>query len=258
VTASFIDTHCHLGHIERPLDDVLDDAATAGVDTVIDIGMGTAESATSAGRAAERPGQVYACVGIHPNDLEEYETDPDGTIAKLGELARLDGVVGIGETGIDTYRERSSPELQERAFKDHIALAKQIDRTLVIHCRDAHDRVLRVLDEAGAPSRVVMHCFSGDTAFARECGSRGFYGSFAGNLTYHRNEELRRAAAVLPLELLLIETDAPFLAPDPYRGKPNHPGLLPHTAQTLASERSMSLKALAGALADNTREAFQL
>ncbi len=140
----------------------------------------------------------------------------------------------------------------------HIALAKQTDRTLVIHCRDAHDRVLRVLDEAGAPSRVVMHCFSGDAAFARECASRGFFGSFAGNLTYQRNEELRRAAGLLPIELLLVETDAPFLAPDPHRGKPNHPGLLPNTARVLASERSLSLEALAEVLAKNTRAAFLL
>jgi len=258
VTASFIDTHCHLGHIERPLDDVLRDASEAGVDTVIDIGMGTAESGRSAGRAAERRGQVFSCVGIHPNDLEEYEADSDETMAKIGELASAPGVVGIGETGLDTYRDRSPLELQERAFKDHIALAKQTDRTLVIHCRDAHDRVLRVLDETGSPSRVVMHCFSGDAAFARECASRGFFGSFAGNLTYQRNDELRRAAGVLPLELLLIETDAPFLAPDPHRGKPNHPGLLPNTARVLASERSLSLDALAGVLADNTRAAFQL
>ncbi len=258
MTASFTDTHCHLGHIDRPLEEVLGEAAEAGVETVIDIGMGTKESAVSVRRAADHSGRIHACVGIHPNDLEEFEADPDSSMAKIGELASAPGVVGIGETGLDFYRDRSSPELQERAFRAHIDLAKQADRSLVIHCRDAHDRVLAVLDEVGAPPQVVMHCFSGDVEFARSCARRGFYGSFAGNLTYQRNDELRRAAGVLPLELLLIETDAPFLAPDPHRGKPNHPGLLPRTAQTLASERSMSLEALSKVLADNTRAAFRL
>jgi len=258
VTASFIDTHCHLGHIDRALDEVLDEAAEAGVETVIDIGMGTNESAVSAQRAADRAGRIYAGVGIHPNDLEEFEADPDGTMTKIRELASAPGVVGIGETGLDTYRERSALELQERAFRAHIELAKQADRTLVIHCRDAHERVLAMLDDVGAPPRVVMHCFSGDVEFARRCAERGFYGSFAGNLTYQKNDELRRAARTFPSELLLIETDAPFLAPDPHRGKPNHPGLLPHTAQTLASERSMSLEALSKVLAANTRAAFRL
>ena len=258
MTASFTDTHCHLGHIDRPLEEVLGEAVKAGVETVIDIGMGTKESAVSARRAADHAGRVHACVGIHPNDLKEFEADPDSSMAKIAELASAPGVVGIGETGLDSYRDRSSPELQEKAFRAHIDLAKQTDRTLVIHCRDAHDRVLAILDEVGAPARVVMHCFSGDVEFARRCAEKGFFGSFAGNITYQKNEELRRAARTLPTELLLIETDAPFLAPDPHRGKPNHPGLLPHTAQTLASERSMSLNALAKVLADNTHAAFRL
>jgi TatD DNase family protein len=258
LSASLVDTHCHLGHIERPLEDVLRDAAAAGVETVIDIGMGTAESQMSARRAADRPGRVYACVGIHPNDLEEFEADTDSALATLGELAGKPGVVGIGETGLDYYRDRSDRRLQEGAFRAHIALAHQADRTLVIHCRDAHDRVLEVLDEAGAPERVVMHCFSGDVAFAKVCAERGFFCSFAGNMTYRRNDELRKAARSLPPELLLIETDAPFLAPDPHRGKPNHPGLLPHTAEVLASERSISLSALAKSLGENTRRAFAL
>ncbi len=258
MTAPFTDTHCHLGHIDRPLDEVLNDAAAAGVETVIDIGMGTEESALSARRAANHAGRIHACVGIHPNDLEEFEADPDSAMAKIGELASAPGVVGIGETGLDTYRDRSPLELQKRAFRAHIDLAKQADRTLVIHCRDAHDRVLAVLDEVGAPPTVVMHCFSGDVEFARKCAERGFYCSFAGNITYQKNEELRRAARALPPELLLIETDAPFLAPDPHRGKPNHPGLLPHTAQTMALERSMSLEALGEVLAYNTGAAFRL
>jgi TatD DNase family protein len=237
---------------------VLSDAAEAGVGTVIDIGMGTAESRSSAQRASDHPGRVYACVGIHPNDPEEFEADPDLAMATLGELAVQPGVVGIGETGLDYYRDRSNRDLQETAFRAHIELATRLDRTLVIHCRDAHDRVLQVLKDAGSPERVVMHCFSGDVAFAKTCAERGFFCSFAGNITYRRNDELRKATRSIPPELLLVETDAPFLAPDPNRGKPNHPGLLPNTARVLASERSISLSALARSLAENTRRAFAL
>src|SRR5205807_2579056 len=149
---------------------------------------------------------VFVAVGIHPNDLEEFEADPSGSTARLKELAMRPGVVGIGETGLDFFRERSSEALQVEAFRAHIALAKELGKTLVIHCRDAHDRVLEVLEQDGAPSRVVMHCFSGDTDFAAKCAERGFFCSFAGNVTYKRNTELRRAATSLPKKLLLVET----------------------------------------------------
>jgi TatD DNase family protein len=168
----------------------------------------------------------------------------------------MPGVVAVGETGIDTYRDRSSPELQEASFRAHIALAKAVDRTLVIHCRDAHDAVLRVLDDEGAPPRTVMHCFSGDTDFAHECSDRAFFCSFAGNITYKRNDDLRAAAAVVAPELLLVETDAPYLAPVPMRGKPNEPAFVVHTARALADVRSTSYDELLQVLHVNTRRAF--
>ena len=250
-----VDSHCHLAHIGRDAAEILSEANGAGVALVIDIGMGTAESRAAAERAAVMPA-VRASVGIHPNDLQEYEADTAGTISTLDELASQPGVVAIGETGLDYYRERSSRDLQDHAFRAHIRLAKRSDRTLVIHCRDAHDAVLAVLDDAGAPSRVVMHCFSGDTAYANECAARGFFCSFAGNLTYKRNNDLRDAACIVPDELLLIETDAPFLAPEPFRGKPNAPALVVHTAEALAATRSMSVNALTKLLRDNSRRAF--
>jgi TatD DNase family protein len=250
-----IDSHCHLAHIERPAAEVLAEAVAAGVEAVVDIGMGLDESRASADRARETSG-LYASVGIHPNELTEFERDPAATMSQLHEIATRPDVVGVGETGLDFYRDRSSPEIQEAAFRAHIALAKDVDRTLVIHCRDAHQRVLDVLDDEGAPARVVMHCFSGDVAYARECIQRRYFCSFAGNLTYKRNDDLRDAARSVPDEFLLVETDAPFLAPEPFRGKPNAPALVVHTATTLAEVRSVSVNVLTSVLRENTTRAF--
>lgn len=252
-----IDSHCHLGHVEGDVASTMDDARAAGVEAVIDIGMGLEESEAVAARATQLDG-VYAAVGIHPNDLGSFVGDPDDTIGALREVASRPGVVGVGETGLDFYRDRSAPDAQEASFRAHIALARELERALVVHCREAHARVLEVLDDAGAPERVVMHCFSGDASYARECAERGFYCSFAGNITYRRSDELREAAAAVPGELVLIETDAPYLAPHPFRGKPNAPRLLPYTARALAETRSSTFNGLAKLARDNSCRAFGL
>jgi TatD DNase family protein len=249
------DSHCHLSHIEAAPDEVLHAARDAGVWPVVDIGMGLVESRASAERAA-RTDDLYASVGIHPNELTEFEADPDGTMAALRDIAVSPGVVAIGETGIDRYRDRWTPDTQERSFRAHIALAKDMDRALVIHCRDAHDDVLRVLDDEGAPARTIMHCFSGDVAFAHACVERSFYCSFAGNVTYKRNDELREAVTIIPAESLLVETDAPYLAPLPFRGKPNSPALVVHTAQVLAEVRDVTFDEMLHVLNMNTCRAF--
>lgn len=249
------DTHCHLDHIERPAAEVLAEARQAGIDLVVDVGMGLAGSEAAAARASGSD-MVYASVGIHPNDPSEFDADPAATMARIRELASHPRVVAIGETGLDFYRDRASPDLQERSFRAHIELAAELDKTLVIHCRDAHQRVLDVLGDAGAPARVIMHCFSGDEKFAHECSERGYFCSFAGNITYKRNDELRAAARVVPDHLLLVETDAPFLAPMPFRGKPNAPALVVHTAKALAAARDISETALLQVLHVNTRSAF--
>lgn len=254
-TLGLPDTHCHLAHIDRPAEEVLAEAAEAGVGPVIDVGMGLEEARASARRAGATD-HLFATVGIHPNDLRDFIDRPGPTMSELEALAGQASVVAVGETGLDRYRDRSEPADQERSFRAHIALAKRVDRTLVIHCRDAHDDVLRVLDEEGAPPRVVMHCFSGEVAFAQACAERSFYCSFAGNLTYKRNHVLREACASLPSELLLVETDAPFLAPLPFRGKPNVPALVVHTAEHLARARSVPYDDLLGVLRENTRRAF--
>lgn len=258
MTVRLVDTHCHLSHIGRDVQDVLDEAAAAGVGPVIDIGMGIAGSAVSAERAAASGGRVWASVGLHPNELDEYAADPAASIGRLRELAGSPAVVGVGETGIDLYRDRAPVDLQERAFRDHIALARELDKALVIHCRDAHREVVDVLDSADAPGRVVMHCFSGDASFASVCADRGWFCSFAGNLTYPKSGALRDAAAVVPTDLLLVETDAPFLAPQPVRGEPNAPAFVRHTFDALAAVRGADPAALAERLLANTRAAFRL
>lgn len=255
---SIIDSHCHIAHLEDEPERVVADASDAGVGVIIDIGMGTRESAAAADRASGLSPHVYATVGVHPNDLAEFEQSPEETMATLRALAARPRVVGIGETGLDHYRDRSSPEVQERAFRAHIELARTSGKTLVIHCRDAHARVAEVLAEEGSPDRVVMHCFSGDVGFARLCAEYGYYCSFAGNLTYPKADELRTTARSVPPELLLVETDAPFLAPQSHRGKPNHPALLTNTVEALAAARSMPLRPLIQVLSENTRRAFLL
>jgi TatD DNase family protein len=252
-----VDSHCHLGHIEAPPGATVAEARAAGVEVVVDIGMGTVESAAVVARANEIEG-VYAAVGIHPNDLAEFEADRGGAIHALRSLAADPRVVGIGETGLDFYRDRSPQPLQEESFRAHIALARDLDRALVVHCRDAQRRVLEVLDDASRPDRVVMHCFSGDASYALECAERGFFCSFAGNVSFGNAAGLRAAAAALPPQLLLIETDAPYLAPMPYRGKPNAPRLLPHTLEALAAARGTDSGDLAVVLRRNSQRAFRL
>jgi TatD DNase family protein len=253
-----VDTHCHLGHIERDLEEVLGEASDAGVVRVIDVGMGTAESAATVDRAERSDGRVFAAIGVHPNDVAEFTAAPEATIEQLRGLAASETVVAIGETGLDHYRDRSPPDLQEAAFVAQIALARQLDKTLVIHCRDAHARLIEVLQGAGPPERVVMHCFSGDARFAALCASHGWFCSFAGNITYPKNEDLREAARAVPAELLLVETDAPFLAPQPYRGKSNAPALVAHTVRALAEARGEAADTLGAQLWENVGAAFAL
>ena len=180
-------------------------------------------------------------------------------LAEIDALAAHEKVCAIGETGLDYYR--TGPEgfdIQERSFRAHIAIAQRHGKALMIHDRDAHEDVLRVLEDAGAPERVVFHCFSGDAAMAKLCADRGYYMSFAGNVTFGSAQQLRDAAAVVPPELLLVETDAPFLTPKPHRGRPNAPYLIPHTLRALAELKGMAEDELAETVAANARRAFAL
>ncbi|HCB03236.1 MAG TPA: AraC family transcriptional regulator, partial [Nocardioides bacterium] len=190
--------------------------------------------------------------------VDEARGDLDAALAEIEELAQAhDRVRAVGETGLDTFR--TGPEgraVQEHSFRRHIDLAKRLDKTLVIHDRDAHDDILRIVDEEGVPDRWVMHCFSGDATFARACLDRGAYLSFAGTVTFKNAAPVREAAALAPRDRVLVETDAPYLTPTPHRGRTNGSYLVPLTVRTLADLRGDDLEALCAAIDANTETAF--
>jgi TatD DNase family protein len=251
----YVDTHCHLDHHDglSPAQQV-ERARAAGVTTMITIGTDMASS-TQAVRTAARFKGVHACVGVHPNDA--MEATPH-VLEVIDRLAREDVVVAVGETGLDYYRDHTTPAQQEASFRAHIEIAKAHDRTLVIHCREAWDDCLEILQDQGAPARVVMHCFSGDVEIAGRCAEQGWYLSFAGNVTFANAQALRDAAAVTPLDLLLTETDSPFLTPHPHRGKPNDPSYVPYVLRTLAEVQDRPVDQVEAAVERNAIRAFAL
>ncbi len=252
---TYVDTHCHLDHHpEATADEQVARARAADVGTLITIGTDL-PSSEQAVRTAARFDGVFAAVGIHPNDADTATTE---ALAAIADLAMRPEVVAIGETGLDRYRDHTTPEQQDPVFRAQIELAKRLDLTLVIHCRDAWPACLVVLDEEGAPDRVVMHCFSGDLDVVRRCADAGWYLSFAGNVTFRNAQELRDAAAAVPAELLLTETDSPYLTPHPYRGRWNDPSFVPHTLRALAATRGEEPEDLAASVRDNTVRAFAL
>jgi TatD DNase family protein len=232
-----LDSHCHLDLIDRPPAEVIADARAAGIARLVTIGVDLASSRWVAACAAQHAG-VYAAVAIHPNETAAAAASPaerDAVLAELAELAALPQVRAVGETGLDYYRDYASPAVQREWFRAHIEIAKRAGVALVIHDREAHDDVFALLDEQGAPATVVFHCFSGDADMAKRCAEAGYVMSFAGNVTFANAQPLRDAAAVAPVDLLLVETDAPFLTPVPHRGKPNRPALAAHTVRALAA-----------------------
>jgi TatD DNase family protein len=249
------DAHCHLDLMGDDVRTSVDEARAAGIAPLLTVGIDVASSQWCAATAEQHAG-VHATVAIHPNE------SPSATEEDFAEIARLAGlpqVVAIGETGLDHFR-TGEPEwaVQEASFRRHIAIAKESGKALVIHDRDAHDDVLRVLAEEGAPEQTVFHCFSGDAAMARTCAERGFVMSFAGNVTFNNAHDLRAAAAVAPIDQLLGETDAPFLTPVPYRGRPNAPYLVPLTVRALAEVKGVETDTLCAAVAATAARVFGL
>ncbi|GAA3224814.1 TatD family hydrolase [Dactylosporangium siamense] len=230
-------------------------AEAAGVDRLVQVGVDVASSQWGVQVAERHPG-VVATVALHPNDAPRLP-DLDDALREIERLAAHPRVRGIGETGLDYFRTGDDGrKAQHESFRAHIGIAKRHGKTLVIHDRDAHEDILRVLDEEGAPDQVVMHCFSGDEAFARECLDRGFLLSFAGTVTFGNAKDLRAAAAITPLDGLLVETDAPFLTPTPFRGRPNASYLIPLTVRALAEVTGHDLDALCAAISANGTRAF--
>ncbi len=257
-----VDSHCHLDVADGKTDlapaDAIALAAAAGVTRIVQVGCDVAGSRWAV-EAAEQFPSVIAAVAIHPNDAARMTTYELG--AGLGEIARLAAhprVRAVGETGMDSFRTRSEDGLaiQREAFAAHIALAKQHGKALMIHDREAHQPILDVLDAEGSPERIVMHCFSGDADFARACLDRGGYLSFAGTVTFKNAAPLREALAITPLDRILVETDAPYLTPEPYRGRPNASYLIPHTARTMADVLGRDLAEVCRALSVNADVAF--
>lgn len=234
------DSHCHLDAMGVDVGQSLVDAAAVGVTRVVTVGDTLESSRWCADTAAAYP-PVAAAVAVHPNEVGGID---ESTWDGLAELAKRPEVRAIGETGLDYYWGRVPEVVQQQAFRRHIALAKEHGKALVIHDRDAHADVLRVLREEGAPEWTVFHCFSGDAEMARECVKAGYVLSFAGTVTFKNAPALREAAAVTPLDQLLVETDAPFLTPVPYRGRPNAPYLVPLTVRALASVKSVHIEQL--------------
>ncbi|MGH8887357.1 MAG: TatD family hydrolase [Egibacteraceae bacterium] len=250
----YTDTHCHLASMDGPSDEFVARARAAGVTTLVTVGVDLASSAECVQIAASIPG-VYAAVGIHPNNAIEAT---EHVLPMIAALAAHPKVVAIGETGLDRFRDQCPQVRQEESFREHIRIAKDLDKALVIHVRDAHDDAVRVLDDERAPQRTVFHCFSGDLDFAKLCAARGWYMSFAGNLTFTNATTLREAAGAAPLDLLVAETDSPYLSPHPHRGKPNEPGRVALTVAQLAALHDVTPEEMARTTSRNARRLFAL
>ena len=262
-----VDNHCHLDIADGDwisTEQAIAAAAAVGVPRIVQIGCDLPGARWAVAAAAEHDALV-AGVALHPNEAPRLAAtgELDAAIEEIERLATAhDKVRAIGETGLDRFRHAQSGTgeegwaAQEESFRRHIDLAKRLDKTLVIHDREAHDDVLRVLDEEGAPERWVMHCFSGDDAFARRCLDRGAHLSFAGTVTFKNAAPLRNALAVTPRDRVLVETDAPYLTPTPHRGRPNASYLVPLTVRAMADVLGADLEELCRAIDANTETAF--
>jgi len=251
--SSAVDTHCHLFLMEEDAADAVAAARRAGVSRMICVGIDP-DSSRKSRELAESFRGVFATAGTHPHTASEFDRRAG---AAIEELAADPLIVAIGETGLDYYRRLSPPEDQQRAFRTHIALSRETGKPLVVHVRDAWDDALRILAEESA-ERVVLHCFSGDEVVAKEAATRGYFVSFAGNVTYPKGEALRAAAATVDAGSLLVETDSPFLSPQSVRGGPNAPANLILTLQELARVRGLNLDQMVEVTAKAAVRAFSL
>ena len=246
------DSHCHLDIVDMPVAEQLAAAKAAGIRRIVTIGCDLPSSRFAADTASEFD-DVYGAVAMHPNETTGITGDVLDDIAKLAARPK---VRAVGETGLDYYRDWAPKADQHRSFRAHIDIAKRTGKALVIHDREAHDDVLAILREEGAPEKVVFHCFSGDGDMAKVCAERGYVMSFAGNVTFKNAEPLRDALREAPLELILVETDAPFLTPIPHRGKPNASYLIPHTVRFMAEIKGVEVDELCTAIAANGERVF--
>jgi TatD DNase family protein len=246
----WIDTHCHVYDDKMPGNDneSVTNARDAGVVTMIVIGTDS-DTTRQAIDIATRHDGVFATVGLHPHDAKNG-------VSTITEFLDAPRVVGIGECGLDYYYDHSDRAVQRAAFAEQIAIANERDLPLVIHTREAWDDTFDVLDSVGVPKRTIFHCFTGDVAEAERCVERGAYLSFSGIVTFKTADDIRRAAAWCPADHVLIETDAPYLAPVPHRGKPNQPALVSVVGEYIAQLRAISVAECAQLTTTNARLAF--
>lgn len=256
--ATTVDAHTHLDACgcvtAADVTAAMDRAAAVGVTRAVTVADDLA-AARWVVRAANWDDRVAAAVALHPTRTAAVTEDEFAEVEKLAADPR---VVAVGETGLDYYWDYSPPAAQQEWFRRHIDLAKRLGKPLMIHDRDAHDDVLRILREEGAPAAVVFHCFSGDAAMARECADAGYVLSFAGTVTFRNATALREAAVLVPDDQFLVETDAPFLTPHPHRGRANEPYVLPWTVRGLADLRGVAAERIASSAERNAERVFGL
>jgi len=257
-----MDNHTHLDFdnddVTVDVSTALDIAASVGVQGAVQVGCDL-ESSRFTVQAVELDRRLLVAVAIHPNDAPDYAKrgELEDALAEIEALASHPRIRAIGETGLDFFRtEGEGLKHQRYSFRRHIDIAKRLGLTLQIHDRDAHDDVVQVLREEGAPERVVFHCFSGDEELARTCNNEGWYMSFAGTVTFKNAANLRAAVAIADPARILVETDAPFLTPHPHRGRPNASYLMPHTVRAMAELTSRELSALCAQIAENSVRAY--
>jgi TatD DNase family protein len=253
-----VDTHAHLGLCEPADDELVSAARATGVRRILTVGLGEDSNPAAVEAAAANDG-VFASVGRHPNSADGFD---DEVAAAIEELCGRPGVVAVGETGLDFYRDRSKPEDQRRAFSAQIEIARRTGKALVVHLRDpegseqAVSEAFTTLEQQAEGVEVILHCFSAGPAWAERAAERGYYCSFAGNLTYPKADAIREAATLVPEDRVLVETDSPFLAPQPVRGKPNQPANVVATAERLAEVRDVAYGELERTVEANAARVF--
>jgi TatD DNase family protein len=264
LTTTTVDAHCHLDiedeDIFMSVEDSLAKAKAVGITGIVQVGVDVPSSRWAV-KTAKEFSQIHATVALHPNEapviaLEKSESALDEAIAEIAELAKEDVVRAIGETGVDFFRtSEEGRAFQEKSFRAHIQIANKLNKPVMVHDRDAHLDALRILDDEKA-QQVIFHCFSGDKEFAQELVKRGWYLSFSGTCTFKNAQSLRDALQVTPLENVLVETDAPFLTPMPYRGYPNSSYMIPLTLATMAKEMNVDIRTVADATRTNAEKLF--
>ena len=257
--SSLVDTHCHLADAKfrDDVEAVIARASDAGVAQIISVGaIGPIECDRLTVEIAERHHNVFAVVGVHPHDAKDCTAE---RIAQLRDLAASKKVVALGESGLDFHYMHSPPDAQEASLRAHLALAAELGLPIVIHCRDAERRLVEIVRETGMPPRGgVIHCFTGDATAAREFLALGFHISFSGIITFKNSAPIREAAAIVPDDRVMVETDAPYLAPEPYRGKRNEPAYVMRTLEMLANLRRVDAPALSAQVVANAAQVFRL